>query len=172
MWSHYGDQHNGICIGYTPTERTRGKTFKVQYGGAREVKASKILAMLNDDKESRAGVDQDVLLRKGNSWRYEKEWRFIDNRGKISSTFKLTEIIFGCRCPDFVKFALSSALSQREGQIGFYEMYECAGLFKLKRRQVDLSELNVYYPRNNHAAFELVEEYFEKEMSNFSDKTN
>lgn len=74
MWSHYGDQHRGICIGYKPTERTGDKTFKVQYGGTREVKASRILAMLNGDKEARVEVDQNVLLRKGPDWRYEKEW--------------------------------------------------------------------------------------------------
>lgn len=172
MWSYYGDQHKGICIGYKPTKRTKDKTFKVQYGGTREVKASKILAMLNGDKEARVEVDQNVLLRKGPGWGYEEEWRFIDNRGEIDSPFELAEIIFGCRCPDFVKFALASALSPREGVISFYEIYESPGLFKLKSREVDFGEINVTYPRNNHAARVLFEQYFGKEVSDSADEKN
>ncbi|WP_394027466.1 DUF2971 domain-containing protein [Desulfovibrio falkowii] len=151
MWSHYGDQHNGLCIGYRIPERAEDKIFKVSYRGAREVSASKIMAMLNSDKCAQREVDESVLLRKAGCWRYEKEWRLIGNRGPMRSPFELSEIIFGCRCPDFVKFSVISSLSQREGRIKYYEMRECAGEFRLKRYPVNICELNVCYPRDNHA---------------------
>ncbi len=45
MWSHYGDQHRGICIGYSVPARTT--VHKVKYGGTRLVEASKVAAMLD-----------------------------------------------------------------------------------------------------------------------------
>ena len=46
MWSHYGDQHRGICIGYSVPERIASDVHKVRYGGSRLVEASKVAAML------------------------------------------------------------------------------------------------------------------------------
>lgn len=164
MWSHYSDQHNGLCIGYRISGQAEDKIFKMSYRGAREVCASKIMAMLNNDAAAQKEVDESVLLRKAWCWRYEKEWRFIGNRGSIDSPFELKEIIFGCRCPDVVKFAVISSLSHRENKIKFYEMHECAGEFKLKRHPVDMDELNYYYPRDNYATQLLLTKYFGDEV--------
>ncbi len=46
MWSHYGDQHRGICIGYSVPARTT--IHEVKYGGSRQ-EASKVAAMLASD---------------------------------------------------------------------------------------------------------------------------
>jgi hypothetical protein len=38
MWSHYGDQHHGVCIGYSvPAD---SQVHEVRYGGEPVVKAS------------------------------------------------------------------------------------------------------------------------------------
>lgn len=162
MWSHYGDQHKGLCIGYGTSKKTEDSIFKVSYRGTRETYASKIMAMLNGDTTAQHEVDESVLLRKAKCWCYEKEWRFIGNRGHMDSPFEIKEIIFGCRCPEFVKFIVVSSLSQREG-IKYYEMRECEGKFKLKRHQVDTDALYRSYPRNNLATQKLLEEYFGEE---------
>ncbi|WP_199228587.1 MULTISPECIES: DUF2971 domain-containing protein [unclassified Caulobacter] len=83
MWSHYGDQHHGLCIGYTVPEDA--SLHQVRYGGAPVVKASLVQAMLRGVASARERVDQAVLLRKALDWMYEDEWRLIGDRGAQDS---------------------------------------------------------------------------------------
>ena len=151
MWSHYGDQHKGICIGYKRTKRCDGKLYKVTYGGKREIAASKIRDMISGDPVAQSEVDEIALLRKAACWKYEDELRYIDTIGQTYSPFELAEITFGCRCPEAVKLAVTSALEAREGDVDFFEMRECVGNFKMKRVELDISELKACCPRNYHA---------------------
>ncbi len=132
MWSHYADQHHGVCIGYSAPSDVRDDLHKVRYGGKRLVDASKVLAMVDGDKQARRQVDEAVLLRKAASWRYEQEWRLIGQRGLRDSQLELEEVIFGMRCKDSVKYAVISALDGRQRSVRFYEMREIYGTFNLK----------------------------------------
>jgi hypothetical protein len=76
---------------------------KVKYGGSRLVPTSKVIAMLNGDGDARREVDEAILLRKAASWRYEREWRLIGQRGLQDSPLELEEVIFGMRCKESVK---------------------------------------------------------------------
>uniref|UniRef100_UPI0040565126 DUF2971 domain-containing protein n=1 Tax=Candidatus Electronema sp. TaxID=2698783 RepID=UPI0040565126 len=40
LWSHYGDQHKGICIGYSLERNPRPQPQKVVYGESRSIKIS------------------------------------------------------------------------------------------------------------------------------------
>ncbi|NWM74602.1 DUF2971 domain-containing protein, partial [Escherichia coli] len=37
MWSHYGDQHRGLCLGYSVPEAATDDVHKISYGGSRLV---------------------------------------------------------------------------------------------------------------------------------------
>jgi hypothetical protein len=76
---------------------------KVEYGGSRLVQASKVAAMLEGDNMARQAVDTAVLLRKAASWRYEREWRLVGQRGLQNSPLELEEVIFGIRSESAVK---------------------------------------------------------------------
>lgn len=158
MWSHYGNQHHGVCIGYSVPERTASDVHKVRYGGSRLVEASKVAAMLAGIDAARDQVDETVLLRKAGSWRYEREWRLIGQRGLQNSPLELEEVIFGMRCEVSVKYAVVKALEGRGGQVKFYEMREVPGTFLLKKYALnDDDELFVHLPRRSlstHEAFE------------------
>ena len=39
MWSHYGDQHKGLCIGYSMPNSAAENIHKVTYGGSRLIEA-------------------------------------------------------------------------------------------------------------------------------------
>ncbi|MHC2295970.1 DUF2971 domain-containing protein [Rhizobium mongolense] len=41
MWSHYGDQHNGICAGYSVPPEAESSLHKISYGGSRKVLAKR-----------------------------------------------------------------------------------------------------------------------------------
>lgn len=40
MWSHYGEQHNGICVGYNRKRKPVPILKKVEYGGSRIINTS------------------------------------------------------------------------------------------------------------------------------------
>lgn len=147
MWSHYGDQHRGVCIGYSIPDRIADSIFKVQYRGGRRVPAGKLAAMLEGSEKARREVDEAVLLRKARSWNYEKEWRLIGTLGLASSPLEMEEMIFGMRCKDSTKFAVMKALEGREPKVKFFEMREVSGTFGLRRRALhEDDELFVSYP--------------------------
>ena len=159
MWSHYGDQHHGVCIGYSVPSDVYDNLHRVKYGGKRLVDASKVLAMLDGDKEARRQVDEAVLLRKAASWRYEQEWRLIGQRGVQHSPLELEEVIFGMRCKEAVKYAIITAMDDRRRPVRFYEMHEIHGTFNLKKFPLDDGEMRAFFPRRSrdiHEAFQSV----------------
>jgi Protein of unknown function (DUF2971) len=158
MWSHYGDQHHGVCIGYSVPERTASNVHKVRYDGSRLVEASKVAAMLAGNDVARVQVDEAVLLRKAGSWHYEREWRLIGQRGLRNSPLELEEVIFGVRCEESVKYAVVKALKGRVGQVKFYRMREVPGTFRLKKYALnDDDELFAYFPIRSLSTYEAFE---------------
>jgi hypothetical protein len=154
LWSHYADEHKGFCIGYGLARVPEPKLHKVVYGGSRCVKTSLIArALLENDYEAQNLLDRDVFLRKAPSWRYEREWRLLGYRGVQHSPLELADVTFGLRCPQALKYAVVSVLNPRA--IKFFEMYDLAGTFKLKRRLLDTDELCAYFPNIARSGIEI-----------------
>ena len=159
MWSHYGDQHRGICLGYSVPEKFSGDVEKVAYGGDRLVKASDVGAMLDGNDEARARVDAAVMLRKAESWSYEREWRLIGGRGTGGSPLELEEIIFGMKCKESVKYTVMKALEDRSRSVEFREMREERGTFNLRKDELIYDgELFVHFPERHLGILEGFED--------------
>lgn len=47
IWSHYGDQHNEVCAGYSVSAGAEADLHKIRYGGSRKLLASYVVVMLN-----------------------------------------------------------------------------------------------------------------------------
>ena len=155
MWSHYGDQHRGICIGFSIPVRSAGAVQKVDYSGRRLVKASDVAAMLDGNDEAHASVDKSVLLTKAKNWSYEREWRLIGRQGTQGSPLELEEIIFGTECKPSAKYTVVKALEERPRSAKFYEMCEQHGTFDLKKRELSRNEeLFVRHPRRHLSSVE------------------
>lgn len=155
MWSHYGAQHRGVCIGYSVPSEAQRQLHEVRYGGNRHVRASTVAKMVLDrDEQARVAVDEAVLLRKAPDWRYEKEWRLLGSRGAVDSPLEMVEIVFGMRCSRTVMHAVASALNGRAKPVQLYEMHEVRGTFELRRSELDVEELSVAYPRRALSIFE------------------
>ena len=115
MWSHYGDQHKGIALGFEIDdkmldEKTRPYCRKVEYTdefptlSPDEVKTTTSFKF--GDKgitkelrfDDKGLIAQKPLYTKAMCWEYEKEWRIIyDKSGSQSFPGELKEIVFGCR---------------------------------------------------------------------------
>ncbi|QYX56532.1 DUF2971 domain-containing protein [Roseovarius sp. SCSIO 43702] len=157
MWSHYGDQHRGICAGYSVPKDSADRLKKIDYGGSRNVKASDV-AIMDHDPAARRRVDDAVLLRKASSWRYEQEWRLIGNRGLQDCPLELEEVVFGMRCGSALKYTIFRALDDRQRPIQFYEMREQRGTFKLRKCRMDVDELEAHFPRRARSYIEAFDD--------------
>lgn len=155
LWSHYGDQHQGICIGYS-TDRNPVPTLKrVVYGGNRSINTSLLYsAFIKKNTNAINQLERDVLLRKAKRWEYESEWRLIGTNGLQDSPLRLKDITFGLRCNDSIMHAVVKALANRDGQVNFFRMEINPGSFNLRRRPLDTSQFDHYLPRTSISAIE------------------
>ncbi len=143
LWSHYGDQHRGLCVGYDLNRQPKPRLHKVIYGSNRLIHTSAITKAIVEKKhEYQEMLDRDVLLRKALPWSYEEEWRLLGNRGIQDSVLALKDITFGLRCPAAVRHAVINALESRTGGVEFYEMYQVKGSFDLKKRLVETEDFH------------------------------
>lgn len=141
LWSHYGDEHRGICIGYSVNRKPTPIMQGVNYGGPRSINMSTLInAFLYNNEQDLSGLDKDILLRKAKGWSYEKESRLIGQLGNQNSPLLLTEITFGLRCSDAVKHTILKALEGREQKVNYYEIRKKPNSYLLKREKFHSSE--------------------------------
>lgn len=160
MWSHYADQHNGICIGYSIPERATPNIREVNYGGSRLVQASAVAAMVRGDEDARRTVDDACLTRKAPNWEYEREWRLIGPRGLRDAPLDLEVVIFGLRCSDAVRYSLVRALENRPSGVEFCEIRNHPDDFVLRRVELETGELCAHFPMDRKArdgAFDAID---------------
>lgn len=156
LWSHYGDQHKGICIGYDLDRQPKPLPLKVIYGGSRTIKTSAVIkAIIDGDQSARESLNHDVLLRKAPGWSYEKEWRLVDSPGLHESCLRLRDVTFGLKCPSSVKHAVISALHRHHYPVKFYDMCEDDRAYRLSRSMTDIDELKVGLPKRAMSGFEM-----------------
>ena len=103
MWSHYGDEHRGLCAGYNLHELIeKYSCFPVIYSD--KMPQKKELDIENKD------MLYESILTKSKDWKYEAEWRIIDidgnsrgENGKPLKFVKPVSIYLGKRQNDTVK---------------------------------------------------------------------
>lgn len=75
MWSHYADNHRGMCIEFDTTELPHPNLRAVEYRAPRRVRASDLFKWKrrqSADAEQR--IRDTYFFAKAGPWRYEKEW--------------------------------------------------------------------------------------------------
>ena len=155
MWSHYGGQHKGFCVGYSTNRNPIPKLQKVEYINDRTI-STKLLAraMVQNDGDAKTKLENDILLRKAKAWEYEDEWRLIDSVGLNDSQMKMEEIIFGVKCPDEIVHSVISALEGRT-DVDFYNITIDVGSFVLEKKAINTDELAMRFPRIAESGVEI-----------------
>jgi hypothetical protein len=99
MWSHYADNHRGICLQYKFEVLQKGvaeNLLKIEYP------PNSAFPLFSEYcKNNLQVVAKELLIRKSAQWSYENEWRIIlalDNLPQYVPTpsNSLVGIIFGC----------------------------------------------------------------------------
>ncbi len=93
MWSHYANNHRGICVGYEIEHNENIILDKVKYNGL------SIESNANLDLKKSLTI-KDIFFIKHENWRYENEYRMLhlDNSSFFYNKLKITEVIFGIDC--------------------------------------------------------------------------
>lgn len=104
MWSHYGDNHQGICIEYDYNKLLSQNKIDLQLY---PVIYTDNIQNIIKNKKCDTKILSLVNFMKSTCWKYEKEWRFMltnKNYDYITNEYckklPINSIIFGCRCFD------------------------------------------------------------------------
>jgi hypothetical protein len=156
MWSHYGDNHTGICIGYDP-KKLFPKCPNGSLDWLRKVSYIKENYIIRNAYllYAKAGMCHspvatmelffNMLTTKSKDWGYEKEWRFLAPE-KGNSLFKLeieaiSSITFGLRTPVETKSAISHILRYHEKTTKFFQAVRCKNTIGLTREYLNSSSM-------------------------------
>lgn len=101
MWSHYGDNHNGYCVGFDE----KSLRYSGMFGKLKRVKYSDIYPEL-DPLNKVSKLDEVKYYQKSKAWEYESEIRamklFFDNKSnRILTLFdnNIKEVVIGLNTP-------------------------------------------------------------------------
>ena len=155
LWSHYGGEHTGLCIGYSTDRNPKPDIKKVNYTNDRRINTSLIYdAIVQKSEEEKVTLDELILLRKSKEWKYEDEYRLIDRSGLMDSPFLLTDVTFGMRCDISIMHVIMQALAGRENPVQYYSASPAPGKCNLRRKKITPDDLREYVPRTARSANE------------------
>lgn len=142
MWSHYADEHRGICIEYDTREQGHPRLAGVDYKGPRAIKTSDLYRWnVQDDPNAKERVLKTYFYTKSGEWRYEREWRDVREKSGVTELpFRTTAILFGLRCNSTVIKSIVKLLSDHPA-IRLWQVLPKNNGFGLRRYQVDRDEI-------------------------------
>ena len=150
MWSHYADQHRGVCVEYDVSTLESTDLHRVTYDQPREVRASRVRDwLINGDEAAKEEVERACLLTKSRQWSYEAEWRLIGKVGLQDCRMDLKSVTFGMRSSLSVQYCVVKALNGAARPVKFWEIGIPSKRFDLTRRLIDVDELLATYPRRS-----------------------
>lgn len=160
MWAHYGENSNGIAIGFSVEEdnllTNKDKCLKVSYSDKLpKFDADGFLLetsfFANGSNKQQIAFNDSTLLKaistKSKSWEYEKEWRYVEpNSGAYKLPGNISELIFGLRTNEKTidkYFSLSKKLPNHN-DIKFYKVQKVPNSNKLELKELKAAA-NILY---------------------------
>lgn len=144
MWSHYANNHRGLCVEYDMKDVDEGHAKKIIYGGSRSLKVSLIDTWLTNGQMPQE-IENVCLLTKSGEWSYENEWRIFGRIGVAGVEPTIKSIIFGMHCKDTTIALVVNSLVNARQKMKFWKMYNPGNDFKLVRERIDVEEYKEKY---------------------------
>lgn len=151
MWSHYADQHRGVCIEYKLVSYVEIKPRRVEYTRPRAISAKDILEWVRFDPEMMIDKIKEIyFFSKAKEWEYEDEWRCLsENSGANPCPFEISSMFFGMRCSSSIVRTVVGILYPNRHDIDFYHMRPVDGGFDLRARVINPEEIMRELPRQS-----------------------
>lgn len=145
MWSHYAEEHKGLCIEYDLGDTAFHDLRPVSYNRPRAVRVSDLVEWKIKGRASvKAQVLDTVFFSKAPQWRYEREWRDLSSSvGVVSAPARISAVLFGLRCDYSIITTVVRLFANSEVAVKFYVIRPLDGGFRLKRYAVDTEEIEV-----------------------------
>ncbi|MEV4934134.1 DUF2971 domain-containing protein [Sphingobium sp. LSP13-1-1.1] len=142
MWSHYADQHKGICIEYSTKNHNFPNLGKVNYNSRRSISANDLYRWkVRGDKAAAKRVYNTYFFSKAPEWGYEEEWRDIaDKAGVHHREFEITAIYFGIRTDPVWESAIVKMLN-KDRDIKLFKVSPGEEHFELLADEVDRQKI-------------------------------
>jgi len=133
MWSHYADEHRGICLEFSLSARSHFFQDAQPVVYRDEYPEMDLYDVVTNANLREAGV---WMLTKSPQWEYEKEWRILDfTNGPGVRCFPgelLTGVILGCMMPNDERGKVLSWIDTRSNQVAIYQAKQVPKRFKLE----------------------------------------
>jgi hypothetical protein len=154
MWSHYAEEHKGICIEYDVSLSVCDPPRMVDYEGDRGIFVSDIIRFVFEGAvAAKEKIEQKYFYMKASQWKYEEEWRYVQNRqGRFCAPFNITGIYFGMRCERSVASSIVRLMRESMPEINFYRISPNRNSFKLERSPIGTDELDGFFKPMTSAA--------------------
>lgn len=146
MWSHYADEHKGVCIGFKEHKiRPEGSniypidvTYQAKYPFKEIIKRINYFERIRE-RNKLGDIAGDILLSilgtKYTSWKYERERRLVSYRS-FAYKFEpeaVNSIAFGLRMPERDRVSLRKLLSGAEwNHVKWYQSRKSATKYALE----------------------------------------
>lgn len=141
MWSHYADEHKGICLQYDTGGMPHPELRPVDYNASRIINASDLYKWkIDHDGSARDRVCQTYFYAKAPHWKYEREWRDLRGKVEAGSSYGISAIYFGQRCDDAARIAVVKMLADHP-TLRLYDIAMNSDGFGLTRQLVDRGEI-------------------------------
>lgn len=169
MWGNYADNHRGICVEYDFNQISSDNDFtKMLFPVAYEPKRYDLTGMLH--KGYLSGFDPldsnnilfFTMMMKHNSWKYEKEWRFL----QPDVTF-LNSILTG-------KDIESDYIDAQKGELVDTPVNPTAIYFGQACSETDIADISSKFMNSETALYRMAignEEYFHLNTSNLKEQS-
>ncbi|MEO8410362.1 MAG: DUF2971 domain-containing protein [Propionivibrio sp.] len=153
MWSHYADEHRGLCIEYDASDSAFVNLRPVDYRRPRSIKVSDLIEWkIKQSASARQKIAETFFLAKAPQWRYEREWRDVtDHAGSRPAPARVSAVYFGLRCDTSVITAIVKLHASSEPSVKFYAIYPLNDGFRLRRSVVDTNEIEAIGLRSSAA---------------------
>jgi hypothetical protein len=143
MWSHYGDEHRGLCIQYDTSNSAFYNLKAVSYSSPRAVRISDLIEWKIEGKAAaKERIYDTYFFSKAPQWRYEREWRDLTgSAGASHAPAYVSAVLFGMRCDAAVINTIVRLHANSDRSIKFYAIRPLDGSFRLRKHVVDKEEI-------------------------------
>lgn len=142
MWAHYANAHCGFCLQFLDEP---SDPFEVEIKAAgppdngvrivpMQVDYSEKYPVVNRLNDSHLELAKKMYFTKAKEWKYEKEWRMVNQNGPGPHQFPsrfLTGVIFGLRMKDKHKDMIREWCRNREPAMTYYEARQSEDSYSL-----------------------------------------
>ncbi|MDO6738009.1 DUF2971 domain-containing protein [Wenyingzhuangia sp. 2_MG-2023] len=140
MWSHYGEKHTGLSIGFS-TELNKRDFNRVDY--KKEI-IPKPFDADGDEKNNLEAINY-WLYTKSKDWGYEKEIRFINSDKTEFLTFNpkiIKEVYFGLKVSsEKIKNKIKELQLYGYEHVKFYQMKEVPNEFRIEKELINTEDI-------------------------------